>query len=140
MTESSAESRDHQGLEVLSTEECWSLVAEVPVGRVAFVEDGEPTILPVNHAVIGHRVVFRTAKGMLLHEALMDRPIAFEVDGFDEDRRSGWSVLLRGRAGLAEPSPELDQLELDPWADAIDRNDWVAIMVEEITGRRIVRD
>lgn len=131
---------DHQGLEVLSTDECWDLAASTPVGRVAFVEDGEPAIFPVNHAVVGHRVVFRTARGALLHEALMDRAIAFEVDGFDPGRRIGWSVLMRGQAGLAEDADHLDDLDLDAWADAVERNDWVAIRVEEITGRRIVHD
>ena len=131
-------SLDHQGLEVLSTDECWELAASTPVGRVAFVEAGDPAIFPVNHAVVGHRVVFRTARGALLHEALMDRPVAFEVDGFDPDRRSGWSVLVRGQAGLADDADHLDDLGLDAWADAVERNDWVAIRVEEITGRRIV--
>lgn len=131
-------SLDHQGLEVLSTDECWDLAASTPVGRVAFVEDGDPAIFPVNHAVVGHRVVFRTARGALLHEALMDRPVAFEVDGFDPAERSGWSVLVRGQAGLAEDADHLDDLGLDAWADAVERNDWVAIRVEEITGRRIV--
>lgn len=133
-------SLDHQGLEVLSTDECWALVASSPVGRVAFVEAGDPTILPVNHAVVGHRVVFRTARGALLHEALMDRPVAFEVDDFDPDRRTGWSVLVRGLAALAEDTEELASLALDAWADAVERNDWVAILVEEITGRRIPHD
>lgn len=133
---------DHQGLEVLTADECWALIGEQPVGRVAFVEAGEPVILPVNHAVAGHRIVFRTARGMLLHEALMDRPVAFEVDGFDADARTGWSVLVQGRAGLAEDThdlTDLDELGLDPWADAVDRDDWVTIVVDSVAGRRIAR-
>lgn len=133
---------DHQGLEVLSPDECWSLIGEQPVGRVAFVEAGEPVILPVNHAVTGHRIVFRTARGMLLHEALMDRPVAFEVDGFDAAARTGWSVLVQGRAGLAEDTEDLDGLDglgLEPWADAVDRDDWVTIVADSVSGRRITR-
>lgn len=136
-----SEVRDHQGLEVLTTEECWSLLGTVPVGRVAFVEAGEPAVLPVNHAAVGHRVVFRTTQGLLLHEALMDRQVAFEVDDYDADGRSGWSVLVRGRATIADPDEEadLDQLSLDAWADSVERNDWVVILPDEVTGRRIVR-
>ena len=73
---------DHQGLEVLSSEECWQLVRDTPVGRVAFIESGDVVILPVNHGVLGHQIAFRTAKGAMLHEALLTRSVAFEVDAF----------------------------------------------------------
>ena len=129
---------DHQGLEVLDAEECWELLASTPVGRVAFVQDGEPMVLPVNHAVVGRRVVFRTRPGSLLHEALMREPVAFQVDEFDRVRRSGWSVLVRGVADLAEDPDTLWATELDAWADAVERDDWVEIRAEEVTGRRIV--
>lgn len=130
---------DHQGLEVLDSATCWELVAGTPVGRVAFVDRGEPMILPVNHAVVGHRVVFRTFPGSLLHEALMREPVAFQVDGFDTGERTGWSVVVRGVADLAERDG-LRELDLRPWADTVDRDDWVEIRAEEVTGRRIVRN
>lgn len=138
MERTEATSLDHQGLEVISPEECWELLADAPVGRVAFNEAGEPMVLPVNHAVVGHRIVFRTLRGSLLHEALMAAPVAFQVDGFDAVQRTGWSVLVRGVADLAEDTDELDALELHPWADTVDRDDWVQIRSEEISGRRIV--
>jgi uncharacterized protein len=137
--DSTRPSLDHQGLEVIAPEECWQLLADSPVGRVAFNEAGEPMVLPVNHAVVGHRVVFRTLRGSLLHEALMAEPVAFQVDGFDAIERTGWSVLVRGVADLAEDPDELEKLELHPWADAVEREDWVQIRAEEISGRRIVR-
>lgn len=130
-------SLDHQGLEVIAPEECWQLLADTPVGRVAFNEAGEPMVLPVNHAVVGHRIVFRTLRGSLLHEALMAEPVAFQVDDFDVVERTGWSVLVRGIADLAEDPQALEALELHPWADTVERNDWVQIRVEEVTGRRI---
>lgn len=138
MERTEATSLDHQGLEVISPEECWQLLGDAPVGRVAFNESGEPMILPVNHAVVGHSVVFRTLRGSLLHEALMAAPVAFQVDGFDAVQRTGWSVLVRGVADLAEDPDELEQLELHPWADTVDRDDWVQIRAEEVSGRRIV--
>lgn len=133
-------SLDHQGLEVIAPEECWQLLADSPVGRVAFNEAGEPMVLPVNHAVVGHRIVFRTLRGSLLHEALMAEPVAFQVDSFDALERTGWSVLVRGVADLAEDPEELEKLELHPWADSVEREDWVQIRAEEISGRRIVPD
>ena len=132
-------SLDHQGMEVLSPEECWELVAAVPVGRIAFVDAGEPVILPVNHAALGHQVVFRTYRGTILHEALMNRSVAFEVDGFDPETRSGWSVLARGTARVPDDTEPLEALQLDAWADGTSREDWVQVLVAEITGRRIAR-
>lgn len=129
---------DHQGLEVIGPDECWQLVRDTPVGRVAFNDAGEPMVLPVNHAVVGHHIVFRTLRGSLLHEALMAEPVAFQVDGFDPLERTGWSVLVRGVADLAEDLDQLAELELHPWADTVDRDDWVQIRTEEISGRRIV--
>jgi len=126
---------DHQGLEVLDPATCWDLVARTPVGRIAFVEGGEPMVLPVNHAVVGHRVVFRTFGGSLLHEALLREPVAFEVDDFDPSTRTGWSVVVRGIADLADPPTDVD---LHPWADRVARDDWVQVRAEEISGRRIV--
>jgi hypothetical protein len=131
---------DHQGLEVLRPSECWDLIRRSPVGRVAFVHDGQPTIFPVNYALVGRRIIIRTAKGALLHEALMSRSVAFEVDGFDRAGRTGWSVLVRAVAEPLGTDTDLDELGLTPWADAIARDDAVALVVDDISGRRIVRD
>ena len=38
---------DWSGLEVLSYEECRRLLSDAPVGRVGFVQDGSPVILPM---------------------------------------------------------------------------------------------
>ena len=138
MDSTSRTSLDHQGLEVIPPEECWQLLRDAPVGRVAFVEAGDPMVLPVNHAVVGHRIVFRTLRGSLLHEALMAASVAFQVDGVDPVQRTGWSVLVRGVADLAEDPDELAKLGLQPWADTVDRDDWVQIRPDEVTGRRIV--
>ena len=140
MDTSDRASLDHQGLEVIGIDECWQLVAGTPVGRVAFVDGGEPMVLPVNHAVVGHRVVFRTFRGSLLHEALMSEPVAFQVDDFDPESRTGWSVVVRGIAEVADDPDELDGLGLEPWADSVARDDWVQIRAEEVTGRRILHE
>lgn len=132
---------DRTGLEVLAVDECLRLIDQTPVGRVAFVTDGLPTILPVNHRLDGWRIVFRTSAGAKLTVATLARPLAFEVDGFDADTRTGWSVLVRGTAEAiwsTEDERALDELGLEPWADAVDRARWVAIHPDEITGRRII--
>ncbi len=130
---------DHQGLEVLTAEECWELIRSQPVGRVAYMDAGQPMILPVNHGLMGHQVVIRTGRGALLNEAMMDRSIAFEVDSFDPGLRTGWSVVVRGVAKPVYSDVDLGSLGLDPWADGIARDDVLALRADEVSGRRIVR-
>ena len=112
---------DHAGLEVLPFEECLRLLASVPVGRVGFLADGELVILPVNHAVDGHDVVFRTAWGSKLAATEGQNLVTFEADHYNEQIRSGWSVVVTGRAEVAEAEADvrrLDRRGLHPWVTA----------------------
>ena len=132
---------DHSGLAVLPREECLRKLAGARVGRLAFVSHGEPVILPVNHGLDGDAVVFRTATGAKLLAADQELPVAFEVDGFDADRRSGWSVLVRGVAVTVEDPEQVKRLNLLgvwPWADLVERTHWVRIRMFSITGRQTV--
>lgn len=132
--------RDRAGLEVLSTEECLRLIASVPVGRVGFVADGEIVMLPVNHLVEGPDLVFRTTQGSKLSAAEQQNVAAFEADHFDEQARTGWSVLVSGRAEAIYEEAEIERLNrrgLHPWPDAVERTSWVRIRAVSMTGRRI---
>lgn len=132
---------DHSGLGVLPREECLRRLRAARVGRVALIDQGEPVILPVNHAMDGEAVVFRTAPGSKLTAADNEMPVAFEVDGFDEDRRAGWSVVVRGKATSVEEPAQLARLEalgVSPWADLAERSHWVRIRPYLTTGREII--
>ncbi len=131
---------DWSGLEVLPDSVCWGLLTEIPIGRVAFVADGEPRILPVNFAVDDHSVVFRTASGSKLDNAIMERPAAFEADRWDVDKQVGWSVVVQGFTTQVLDDAEiarLDALGVAPWANAVPRANWVRLQPNEISGRRI---
>lgn len=131
---------DRLGLEVLGYDECWQLVASVPVGRVAFVDAGGPSILPVTHGVVGHTIVFRSAAGTKLGVAERQRPLAFEVDQWDADGRTGWSVLVKGTSELILDDDDIAVVErraAQPWIDAASDGTWVRIRPHEVTGRRV---
>ena len=131
---------DRNGLEVLGPGECLDLLAASPVGRIAFVHDGAPTILPVTYVLPHGCVAFRTAAGSKLDHAIMGRPVAFEVDGLDPERRTGWSVLLRGVADMVdddELEAELGERELEPWSDHVAEGTWVLVRADELSGRRL---
>ena len=134
---------DRQGLLVLGREECLGLLHTSKVGRLVFVDESGPLALPVNHAVHRGQVVFLTASGSKLDAAEQaDRPVAFEVDAFDAVEQAGWSVVIRGRLdSVSDPDEvaELESLGLRPWADEVDRDRWLRVRTDEISGRRIIR-
>lgn len=126
--------------EELSIEECKGLLARSDFGRLAGVADGRPFVFPVNYTFEGDTVLFRTSPGTKLAGTRYGR-VAFEIDGLDEERRSGWSVIVQGIAteiteGLDRRSESLRRLDLQPWAPG-DKDHWIAIEAESITGRRL---
>ncbi len=130
---------DHAGLEALPFDACLRLLASVPLGRVGFHADGEMVILPVNHAIDGQDVVFRTARGSKLTAAEEQGLVAFEADDYDQRTRSGWSVLVTGRAAVVYEEAEIERLGrlgLHPWATAVERPYWIRIRASSVSGRR----
>lgn len=130
---------DHAGLEILPFEVCLRLLASVPVGRVGFFADGEVVVLPVNHILDGQDPVFRTARGSKLSAAEGQSLVAFEADEYDEQTRTGWSVLVTGRAEVVYDEAEVERLSqrgLHPWATAVERPFWIRIRATSVTGRQ----
>jgi CBS-domain-containing membrane protein len=134
--------RDHRGLRVLGLGECLDRLRHAPMGRLAFIREGGPVVLPVNHGVDDVGVVFRTTWGSKLLMAEQQGPVAFEVDGMDEDGETGWSVLVTGSASIVYESDDVNRLErlgVRSWAGVDEDVLWVRIMAEDISGREIVR-
>ena len=129
---------DHAGLETLPLEVCLRLLESVPVGRVSYCTDGEVVTLPVNHVMDGTDVVFRTDRGSKLSAADRQDNVAFEADDYDLRTRTGWSVLLKGRAEVVHEDSEIQRLSrlgLYPWVTAVDRPFWIRIRPTSVTGR-----
>ena len=132
-------STDHAGLEILPFEVCLRLLASVPVGRVGFFADGEVVVLPVNHVLDGQDPVFRTARGSKLSAAEGQSLVSFEADEYDEQTRTGWSVLVTGRAEVVYDEAEVERLSqrgLHPWATAVERPFWIRIRATSVSGRQ----
>ena len=47
-------------------------------------------------------MAFRTADGTKLGAAMEGSVVAFEVDRYDADWQTGWSVLIKGRAEMVD--------------------------------------
>lgn len=131
---------DWSGLELLGFEECRRLLGSVPVGRLGFVQDGSPVVLPINFAFDRRSIVFRSGRGSKLEAATMGRAVCVEVDAWNAVEHTGWSVLAKGTAEHVTDGDELDRLArlpVKPWCRPDVRHEWVRVTVEELTGRRI---
>ncbi|MHB9856989.1 pyridoxamine 5'-phosphate oxidase family protein [Streptomyces sp. YIM S03343] len=107
----------------LDQEECLRLLAKVPVGRVVYTRQALPAVLPVNFCLDashtrpdgrpgdpGTSVVLCTSPGSDLVRAIDGVVVAFEADDFDGATRSGWSVVVTGRAGTVTVPTEHERL------------------------------
>jgi uncharacterized protein len=128
-------------LELLSPPECWRMLSLAPVGRVGVLVDSAPEIYPVNFVVDAHSIVFRTDPGSKLRGLARSPSVCFEVDGLDLEDRSGWSVLVKGRA-IEVTAPDdrrkVANLAIRAWALG-EKAHWIRIQPTEVTGRRIYR-
>lgn len=132
--------RDRTGLEILPYEECMRLLTKEVVGRLSYVDAGEPTIIPVNYRVYGASIVFRTSFGGKHEAAMLGRPAAFQIDEFDDVYQKGWSVLVKGILEAVDDPRDLEELaglSLTPWARETVKPFWVRLVPNEVTGRRI---
>jgi nitroimidazol reductase NimA-like FMN-containing flavoprotein (pyridoxamine 5'-phosphate oxidase superfamily) len=127
------------GLEVLDRDTCDALLTTQRVGRVAVYVADHPIVLPVVYALLDGDIVFRTAPGEKLIAAALRRKVAFEIDTYDIDAHSGWSVDVVGTAEEIVHPDELARaraLGLPAWAgEARDR--YVRIRTIDVTGRRL---
>ncbi len=123
----------------LTPAECHRLIAPGGIGRIGFGAASGPVVLPVNFAVVDGTIVFRTGEGTII-DGHADEQVAFEVDHIDEALSQGWSVLVRGPAHRVTHPAEFRHIRRDaliwPWPGG-DRDVYVRIMPDKITGRRI---
>jgi nitroimidazol reductase NimA-like FMN-containing flavoprotein (pyridoxamine 5'-phosphate oxidase superfamily) len=126
-------------LEHLTQRRCWELLAATPVGRLGYAGPQGPEILPVNYAVDGDSIVFRTDQGTKLHALGRDAAVCFEIDAIDPGASTGWSVLVKGRAhhvGATAEIIRLRELDLRYWSIG-EKPHWIRILPTEVSGRRI---
>lgn len=130
-----------EGFEVLSDDECRELLAQGHIGRVAVSVGALPAVLPVNYRMLGDSILFFTSPGRKLRSATANEVVAFEVDSFDEETETGWSVMAVGVASEVT-APEIvasaRRIGVRPWATG-ERPHLVRIRTEFLSGRRIAK-
>lgn len=130
-------------LEELSQSECWTLLRTVDVGRLATpTPQGGVDIFPVNHLVDQGSIVFRSAMGTKLSNAVEADEVAFEADNaartHDLQTDDPWSVVVHGTAQLITIGTELfDTFDLTvrPW-HVSNKPYFVRLVPTTVSGRR----
>lgn len=125
----------------LSRAECLALLrGNLYLGRIGYVVEGVPVIVPVNFVLDGETVVFCTAKGSKLSWLSNHSRIAFQADEGHDLAESGWSVLIRGTAEEITDPAEVRALRRGPRSWAVPSAEhWVRITIDRISGRRLGR-
>lgn len=124
--------------EILDPEECWGLLSQTGVGRLAVMVDGHPDVFPVNYKVDGQSLVFRTGGGTKEQAIRSDATVALEADAVSSEFGLAWSVVVKGKAAETTPTgTDLDNIRraMFPW-QGVGQEHFIRIMPESITGRR----
>src|SRR5690242_7997004 len=103
----------------LTESECLDALTGHKIGRIGFCTPDGPRVFPVNYAMDGKSLVFRTSPyGSIARENGDRREAAFEIDHFDHQDKTGWSVLVVGRLEVVDDPHELLSLTENPqpWA------------------------
>jgi nitroimidazol reductase NimA-like FMN-containing flavoprotein (pyridoxamine 5'-phosphate oxidase superfamily) len=127
------------GLEELTEDQSWRLLAKKSVGRLAVSIGNQPDVFPVNYRIDGGSIVVRTEAGLKLAAAVLGRSVAFEVDAIDEFTHTGWSVVLKGEATEIQGTDELleaEDLKVEPWAGG-PKSRYIRITADTVSGRRV---
>ena len=120
--------------------ECRRLLDAKRVGRLGFVGEDGPVILPMNYLPSGDRIIVRTLAYGIAARSVIDQPVAFEVDEVDDFLQTGWSVLASGVARLLNPD-QVEALRLgsapEPWVEG-PRTLFLSINCDRLTGRQLI--
>jgi nitroimidazol reductase NimA-like FMN-containing flavoprotein (pyridoxamine 5'-phosphate oxidase superfamily) len=129
------------GAQRLDDTEAIRLLASVSYGRVVFTLKSLPAIRPVNHLLDDDaRIIIRTRLTSAISAAMRSTDgvvVAYEADSIDPQTRTGWSVVVTGRAYTITDPDQVSRYEqlLHPWVNHADTV--VAIEPGIITGFRI---
>lgn len=96
---------------VMDIDEAHAALRSQQLGRLAWIKDGRPEVLPVTYALIDGSIVLRSGMGGKEEAANQQVDAAFEVDGVDPEAGTAWSVVVHGRLEDVADGDEIDRLE-----------------------------
>ena len=133
---------DGSALQRLSRDQCLTLMASVPVGRIIYTRRALPAVELVNFALDEGDIVIRTDRSGKLAAATRGAVVAFETDQLDLVGQAGWSVTAIGPSTEVTDPGELARLRtigLRSWAPG-ERDHFIRISPVMLNGRRLRAD
>ncbi len=127
---------------ILTAKQCWKLLSETSIGRLALTVDGRPDVFPVSYQLDGESLLFRTGGGTKINAINDDARVALEADAVSAEFGIAWSVVIKGRAEITtSDSPVLNATDrgLFPW-QGVGKDHLVRIVPETVAGRRFTLD
>ena len=122
----------------LSYDECIALLGETRFGRLALSVDALPAIYPVCYLYDGTGILIRTRAGGVIEDHCRNVVVAFEIDDWNADASSGWSVLVVGVADALRGSESVRATTSRVVSiGAPDGSAFVRIVPGRVTGRAV---
>lgn len=126
----------------MSRNECLTLMASVPVGRIIYTSRALPAVDLVHFALEEGDIVVGTDRGGKLAAAVRGAVVAFEADRLDPAGRAGWSVTAIGPCREVTDPGEIARLQTTgpgSWAPG-PRDHYLRISPVILTGRHLHAD
>lgn len=125
----------------LSPEQCGELLRAGVVGRIAIATPTGPHLVPINYSVVDDSIIMRTSPYSVLGRHGLNARVAFEIDQFDHEYWTGWSVVAHGTTAAVVDTVEFEHIhavwEPRPWAGGPSRNLYLRLRWTALTGRRL---
>jgi hypothetical protein len=133
---------DGSALQRLTRDQCLTLMASVPVGRIIYTRRALPAVELVNFAIDHGDILIRTDRSGKLAAATRGAVVAFEADQVDLAGQAGWSVTAVGPSSEVTDSGELARLRtigLRSWVPG-ERDHFIRISPVMLNGRHLRAD
>ena len=129
-------------LDPIPEPEALALLGSVDFGRLVFTEHALPAVRPLNHILEGGDVIIRTRLGSAVASTASPPVVdvvTYEADLIDPADRTGWSVVVTGRASVVTDPERLQRCAalLHPWVE-LPMDLTMAIAPEIVRGFRLV--
>jgi nitroimidazol reductase NimA-like FMN-containing flavoprotein (pyridoxamine 5'-phosphate oxidase superfamily) len=128
----------------LSRPECLALLAAADFGRLVISAGPSqvPVIRPVNYRFDepSQSIIFRTREGSKFHTLGRTSRAGFEIDGYDGETGSGWSVIVIGTTEQITRAADLERvarLDARTWPDD-EPSHWMRMRARTVSGRRLL--
>jgi uncharacterized protein len=125
-------------LEVLDRATCLALISSLDVGRLAWAEEDRVMVFPLNFALDGDDIIFRTPSRSLCDAVASGTCLTFQADDVEPALRSGWTVVASGPASEVTDPVERERLSrlVSPWRRMDDLH-VIRLTISWVTGRRL---